>query len=87
MLDQNGVRYTITPASGNQMSITDGANRTGTLQFNASGYLTSFTDPAGRVTSYTYSGDKLTAITYPDSRTTQYTYNSNGLLESITATD
>ncbi|MBR1826368.1 MAG: DNRLRE domain-containing protein, partial [Clostridia bacterium] len=87
MLDQNGVRYTITPASGNQMSITDGANRTGTLQFNASGYLTSFTDPTGRVTSYTYSGDKLTTITYPDSRTTQYTYNSNGLLESITATD
>ena len=87
MLDQNGVRYTITPASGNQMTITDGANRTGTLQFNSSGYLTSFTDPAGRVTSYTYSGDKLTAITYPDSRTTQYTYNSNGLLESITATD
>ena len=87
MLDQNGVRYTITPASGNQMSITDGANRTGTLQFNSSGYLTSFTDPAGRVTSYTYSGDKLTTITYPDSRTTQYTYNSNGLLESITATD
>ena len=87
MLDQNGVRYTITPASGNQMSITDGANRTGTLQFNSSGYLTSFTDPAGRVTSYTYSGDKLTTITYPDSRATQYTYNSNGLLESITATD
>ena len=87
MLDQNNVRYTISPASGNQMTITDGANRTGTLQFDSSGYLTSFTDPAGRVTSYTYSGDKLTTITYPDSRTTQYTYNTNGLLESITATD
>lgn len=87
MLDQNNIRYTITPASNNTMTITDGANRTGTLSFNSSGYLTSFTDPAGRVTTYTYSGDKLTKITYPDTRTTGYSYNGNGLLSSITATD
>lgn len=87
-LDQNNIRYTITPASNNQMSIKDGAQRTGTLKFNSNGYLTSFTDPSGRMTSYSYSGDKLSKITYPDTRSTQYSYNSStGLLESITATD
>ena len=88
MLDQNNIRYTITPASSNTMTITDGANRTGTLAFNSSGYLTSFTDPAGRVTSYTYSGTKLSRITYPDSKYTDYSYDSTtGLLNGITATD
>lgn len=89
MLDQNNQRYTIAPAQNNQMTITDGANRTATLTFNSSGYLTTLTDPAGRNTTYTYNNsNQLTQITYPDSKTTSYSYDSStGLLTGITATD
>ena len=48
--------------------------------------LSSVKDAAGRVTSYTYTGDLLTKITYPDATYTTFTYTSN-LLAQVTGTD
>ncbi len=96
----DGYLLKLTDANGNTMtvdydstgkkvtSITDGVGKQITFAYNSSNYLTSVTDPAGKVTTYTYSGDYLSTITYPDGKTTTFTYsNEGGRLSKICAYD
>ncbi len=95
-----GYLLSLTDANGNTMtvdydstgkkvtSLTDGVGKKITFAYNSSKYLTSVTDPAGRVTTYTYSGDYLSTITYPDGKTTTFTYsNEGGRLSKVCAYD
>ena len=43
--------------------------------------LESVTDPAGRTTSYSYSGDLLSKVTYPDGKATKFAYSSKQLVQ------
>ena len=56
-----------------------------TLAYNASGQLTSVTDYAGRVVTFTYnSAGLLASMALPLSRTVTYAYNASDQLTSVT---
>jgi len=57
------------------------------LQYTPGGTLIGITDPAGRTTSYAYSGIQLSKITYPDGKASYYTYESNNNLSSVKSLD
>jgi RHS repeat-associated protein len=84
MKDANGNTMTFTyggtSCNGirNLTKVTDGAGRSTTLTYVASGILTTIVDPAGRVTGYNYDGNgNLTSITYSDGKTSTYSYDGN----------
>ncbi len=99
----NGYLTAIEDTNGNTMlftinnnertlSITDGAGRVLTLNYNSGGYLTSVSVPSGenttRIISYTYdTAGNLTKITYPDATFTKLFYDANGMLNRILAAD
>ena len=62
-----------------------------TLAYDAQNYLTSITDQAGRVTSYSYSSTsanrRLTTITHADGTTASYAYNASGSNKLTSITD
>lgn len=67
---QNGVR--------NITRITDGAGRSTSLTYVASGILTTIVEPSGRTTGYNYDGNgNLTSITYSDGKSSTYNYDGN----------
>ena len=73
---------------GSLIAIADGENRTTSLRHFLSGDLSSSTDGAGRVTSYTYDADGRTAsVTVPGSTSgvavTRYGYTGAGRIASV----
>ncbi|WP_177235315.1 DUF6531 domain-containing protein [Streptomyces sp. MUSC 14] len=74
-----------TYASGNVATHTDGRSNKTTYGYDSTGRLTSITDPAGGVTSLTYTTAGLTSsLTTPRGKTTSYGYDSDGNLTSVT---
>ncbi len=59
--------------------LADGSTQTNNYQYNGLGLLTQSTDPAGRVTNYTYAGNGIDLI-----QTTQKNGSSNDILSSAT---
>ena len=84
IIDSNGNYYTqsyqIINGLYRLVSVTDGAGRVTTLNYNSNAKLVSIVDPANRTTQYTYdsTGNYLISITYPDNKTTRYEYNGPG---------
>ena len=72
----SGVNYLtgISTSSGDAITLGYDSSKT---------HLLTATDKAGRVTSYSYTGDKLTTITYPDGTTTKFTYDSLGRILTV----
>ncbi|MDD6342249.1 MAG: DNRLRE domain-containing protein, partial [Eubacteriales bacterium] len=68
-------------------SISDGAGRVYSFNYDSSHRVTSITDPSGKSITYTYdsASGNLTTVTYPWNTTSTFEYNSNGML--IKATD
>lgn len=86
--DRNGNTTTLTYTAGRLTSITDPVGRSITLAYNASGFVSTATDPIGRVWSYTYGtfglfSDLLATVTAPLGTTTSYNY-TNARLASVT---
>ena len=67
-------------------SDTDAFGQTETFQYDANGNVTTFTDRAGNVTTYTYDPtfSQVTSITQPGGRVTQNVYDANGNLVKST---
>ncbi len=66
--------------------VTDGAGKT--IQFSyvtiyGKQYLRTMTDPAGRVTTFTYTGTRLTSVTRPGDKWIFFSYDSNGCLTKV----
>lgn len=73
-----GLQTTLNRDGQNRItSITDYANRSRTVQYNAHGYVTSITDWGGRSVSFTYDQNGyLTTVTYPATRYWDWTTNA-----------
>jgi RHS repeat-associated protein len=73
--DTNGNRITASYTNGLLALLTQSNGETLALAYNGQGRISQVTDPAGRITSYTYdaSGEHLVSVTSPQG-TTQYTY-------------
>ncbi|GAQ55183.1 tRNA3(Ser-specific nuclease WapA precursor [Streptomyces acidiscabies] len=77
-----------TYASGNVASHTDGRAKKTTYSYDTAGHLTSVTDPAGGVTSLTYTTTTMglvSSATTPRGKTTSYGYDTAGNLTSVTS--
>lgn len=82
IVDANKNKLSINYVTGKKIigSITDGADRTSTLEYDSNNYLTSITDPSGRKTQYSYSNGRLANIIYSDGKGIKYDYDSNNNL-------
>ena len=60
---------------------------TTTYAYNGSNQLTTMTDPAGQVTTLTYSGSRLATITDPAGRVTQLIHDNTGNLTTVDYAD
>ena len=82
----NGKNLAVSYGTGYRIdSVTDGAGKVATFDYNGSGYLVSITcfkNVTGeeKKISYKYSGDKLTKIEYPDGTCTEFRYSGNLLV-------
>ena len=61
------------------VTVTDGADKVATFDYNGSGYLVSISCE-GKKISYKYSGDKLIKIEYPDGTCTEFRYSGDQLV-------
>ena len=67
---------TLSYNGGTVSRITDGANRYITVNTDSSGKVLSVTDPAGRITTFSYySGSSLASLSYHDGTTVTVNYN------------
>ncbi len=95
--DPYGRSTTLSYTSGRLSSVSDFAGRSGTLAYDASGRLTSITQPdpdgggslSAPVTSFTYDATThcLTRVTNALSQNTNFAYGTHGRLTSITHPD
>jgi len=91
--DANGNAATVSYVSGsNRISqIKDGVGHTlafdAPLNSNGNAYLSTITDPAGRVTSYSNSDGRMTQVKYPDKTVSKYEYDANGRLYHAISAD
>ncbi len=93
LFDSLGRLIKITDAFDNSMEITytdnritavtDGAGRSFTFEYNASGFLASITAPDNTCVLYLYEGDLLSNITYQDGRKAVISYSANKPSEVI----
>jgi RHS repeat-associated protein len=67
-------------ASGAQTQSMDRVGRVTQFSYDDDHNLTQMTDPAGLVTTYSYSGGKLTTISDPAGRNTTFTYSGTQLI-------
>ncbi|MCZ6789325.1 MAG: hypothetical protein O7D33_05215 [Chloroflexi bacterium] len=74
-------------ANGLQTSVVDRNGNTTSYAYNPDGTLASITDPAGLVTTFSYTGGTLSSITDPTGRVSQLTVDGNGDLTEITDPD
>ena len=74
-------------ANGLQTSVVDRNGNTTSYAYNPDGTLATITDPAGLVTTFSYTGGKLSSITDPAGRVSQLTVDGNGDLTQITDPD
>ena len=65
---------TLTYADTRLTTVTDGAGRSFTFNYNTENHLTSITAPDGTQVIYGYDGNLLTSITYPNGSKTAITY-------------
>lgn len=72
---------------GLQTGMADRNGNQTTYAYNGSSQLMTITDPAGQVTTLSYSGSRLTTITDPAGRVTQLTHDSAGNLTTVEAAD
>jgi RHS repeat-associated protein len=70
-------------AEGLQTSVADRNANTTAYAYDGGNRLTSITDPAGLVTTLTYSGNRLSAVTDPASRTTMFIHDGAGNLTEV----
>ncbi len=71
---------TLSYNGGTISRITDGANRYITVNTDSSGKVLSVTDPAGRITTFSYySGSSLASLSYHDGTTVTVNYNGSRL--------
>ncbi len=84
ILDKNGNYATITRnAYGRVSYVTDSFGRSFHFLYDLNtGKMTSVSDPSGRYTYFSYTGDNLTAITYPDGMSISFQY-SDGKVSRI----
>jgi RHS repeat-associated protein len=74
-------------AQGLQTSVVDRNLNTTSYGYDGSGRLTTVTDPAGLVTTLTYSGARVQSITDPAGRQTSFQHDTAGNLTRITNPD
>ena len=78
------ITYRDTPRSKDISTITDGAGRVITLNYNSEQRLASITEPDGSIAaSYSYDGGLLKTITYKDGKVSTYNYEESKLEEVI----
>jgi len=67
-------------AAGNLIGLVNAAGKSSSFTRDSLGRITSYTDPNGNKTTYSYtgSGQRPTLITHPDGTTQQKTYNQFG---------
>jgi RHS repeat-associated protein len=77
--DRDGNRITAGYKGSELTSLTHSDGDALVLSYNAQGRISQITDPAGRVTSYTYdaSGEHLISVLKPDGNSLDYTYTTN----------
>jgi YD repeat-containing protein len=93
ILDRVGNRVTLTYSGKLVTSVTDGFGNAAQLQYDSLGHITSLTDPAGRVTTYTYHNytvDRGTQVNYSfletvteSAGTTTFTWMNEGTENSV----
>ena len=74
-------QYTYT--NGQLTSITDGAGRVTTLEYNTSNQLSKIKYAGNREITYTYNGDYLSTITQPDNNVITFVYTTTGELQEV----
>jgi RHS repeat-associated protein len=62
--------------TGQLTSVTDPSGRSITFAYNATGLVSSVTNPVGGVTSYAYTQENLVSVTDPAGKVTRYSYDS-----------
>ena len=67
----------ITYTANRISTVTDGAERDFSFDYNSDGQLTSITAPDGTYITYTYTDNLLTGISYPDDKYAEIAYSSN----------
>ena len=86
--DLNGYTDTLVYRGLYLRRITDPWGRALSFSYNGYGQLASITDPAGNLTTYTYSSTTTTAhlasVTDPQGNMTKYGYNSTGQMTTVT---
>ena len=89
--DNNGNRITASYSGGRLTSLTNSEGKSLTIAYNSQGLISSVTDPAGQVSSYTYDPTGQYLLTYTDAiGATDYSYVTgqspaqNNSLASIT---
>jgi RHS repeat-associated protein len=70
---------------GQLTSVTDPSGRTITFTYNTAGLVSSVTNPAGGVTSYSYTKKNLVSVTDPAGRVTHYGYDTKHRMVSETS--
>lgn len=81
------ITYRDTPRSKDINTITDGAGRVVTLNYDQEQRLASITEPDGSIAaSYSYEGGALKKITYKDGNVSTYNYDGSKLKEVIDCT-
>lgn len=88
ILDKNGNYATVSRNNNGKVSyLTDSFGRQIHFMYSpGTGKLSSLSDPAGRYTVFSYSGDDLSSVTYPDGMSVSFAY-SDGKLSRITNPD
>ncbi len=87
----NGEQRLFDNTSGNLIAILDRNGNTTQLSYNAVGYLSTVTDPAGRTLSFTYGNQSfpalVTSVTSSAGPSISYSYDSQGRLTQVTEPD
>ena len=83
--DRNGVGTSLTYTSGKLTSMADAVSRATTFAYSGP-YITTVTDPAGRVISYSRdAANRLSSVQAPDAGTASFAYDGAGRLQTITS--
>jgi RHS repeat-associated protein len=83
--DTNGNRITCQYTGGRLTRLSHSTGGYLILTYNGDGYIASVTDPQGRQTTYSYTGEYLTSVRAHDGRTTTYTYITAGAAQHALA--
>jgi YD repeat-containing protein len=88
---KNGEQRLFDNTSGSLIAIIDRDGNTTQLSYNAIGYVSTVTDPAGRTLSFTYGNQSfpglVTSVTSSAGPSISYSYDSQGRLTQVTEPD